>query len=894
MPWEIILLLLLVFLLAPLAVAIAAHSKGVALGSRMAALKARVDGLEAQMAELRRSTSPAPATAPVAEAPLEAEPAPVAPEESLPPIVEPPQPAPQSARPPWEERLTSRWLLWLGAAALALSGIFLVSYAVERGLLTPTARVVLALMLGIALSLGGEWVRRNSVPRLAEGKADFVAGALTSAGIFVSFAAIYAAHGLYNLIPHFIAFLGLAAVALAAFALAGVHAPIVAAVGLLAGFLTPALVPSDSPSVWGLFGYLALIVLAALAVVRYRSWPWLAFGSIGGAATWTVLWLIDDASQKDVVPLLAFQSLVAGAAIYLANEKIGAERAEIWNGVKGIALVEWAAWTAIALASLLIAATIDAVGAIDLNLAFLGLAGGGAIYAGRRWQRFDGIILFVALAVLIVFALKPLGAEIEAARQEVSGISGPQFEGLIGRAVWPHMLRTLLFAFLLAMAGYVAMNKAKRPQVWAAVSTIAAALLLALTYARLREVSANGFWAIVSTGGAMLALAAASSLNNGRDEHGSRLALGIYSAAVVAGVSFAFAFTLRNAWLTVALAVQLPALAWLEDRLDLRELRLFAMAVASAVLVRLVINPYVLDYQATEPLGAQWILYGYGIPAAAFLLASWMFRQRADDLTVTTLEAGALAFGLLFVGFEIRLAVEGQIKSLQLTFFELSLHTLVWLAAGWWRGRAHVTTGRSIDAVYSLVLITLGVFGILGLLLGFNPALTGEAVGEWPILNELLIGYLGPAVLLMLIVRDLGGFKEIASLRPVAAIGALALAFTWVTLETKHAFQGTQMRLWHESDAEYYAYSAVWLCFAFALLAAGLWRREPALRYGALAVLLVTVLKVFISDMAGLEGLYRVASFLGLGLSLVAIGWIYQRFVYPAASGTAQSASPLP
>ena len=91
------------------------------------------------------------------------------------------------------------------------------------------------------------------------------------------------------------------------------------------------------------------------------------------------------------------------------------------------------------------------------------------------------------------------------------------------------------------------------------------------------------------------------------------------------------------------------------------------------------------------------------------------------------------------------------------------------------------------------------------------------------------------------------------------------------------------------------AEAIVWLAgSAFALLAAGLWRREPALRYGALAVLLVTVLKVFISDMAGLEGLYRVASFLGLGLSLVAIGWIYQRFVYPVRSGTAQSASPLP
>jgi uncharacterized membrane protein len=80
----------------------------------------------------------------------------------------------------------------------------------------------------------------------------------------------------------------------------------------------------------------------------------------------------------------------------------------------------------------------------------------------------------------------------------------------------------------------------------------------------------------------------------------------------------------------------------------------------------------------------------------------------------------------------------------------------------------------------------------------------------------------------------------------------------------------------------------VWLLFAFALLAAGLWRGQAGLRYGALAVLLVTVLKVFISDMAGLEGLYRVASFFGLGLSLVAIGWIYQRFVYPVRPALAQ------
>ena len=47
-----------------------------------------------------------------------------------------------------------------------------------------------------------------------------------------------------------------------------------------------------------------------------------------------------------------------------------------------------------------------------------------------------------------------------------------------------------------------------------------------------------------------------------------------------------------------------------------------------------------------------------------------------------------------------------------------------------------------------------------------------------------------------------------------------------------------------------------------------------------LAVLVVTALKVFLLDMAGLTGLYRVGSFLGLGLSLIGIGYIYQRFVF--------------
>jgi len=63
---------------------------------------------------------------------------------------------------------------------------------------------------------------------------------------------------------------------------------------------------------------------------------------------------------------------------------------------------------------------------------------------------------------------------------------------------------------------------------------------------------------------------------------------------------------------------------------------------------------------------------------------------------------------------------------------------------------------------------------------------------------------------------------------------------------------------------------------------AGVVRRNKGLRFAALAVMLLAVLKVFLLDASGLTGLYRVASFLGLGASLLLLAWLYQRFVFRA------------
>src|SRR6185295_3861411 len=347
--WIWVLVVLALFWAAPLILALAAHSKATAQGSRIAALKARLEGLETRLVEIQRPTEPTPeipsSSGVESDGKMGVPPSTTAP---LAPIAVA-QAAEAAERPLLEERLASRWLLWLGAAALALSGLFLINYAVESGLLTPAARIVLALLLGIALTLGGEWVRRRSLPRyLAGARIDLVSGALTSAGIFVSFAAVYAAHSLYGLISALIAFLGLGLIALAAFALAALHAPIVAVLGLLAGFLTPALVRSETPSAWVLFGYLAVVVLASAAVIRYRRWPWLAFGVIFGSAIWTIIWIDRSFGPADVLPVAGFQTLTAALLIYLVVESADTASPTIWTGPQSITRLEQAAWIAIA------------------------------------------------------------------------------------------------------------------------------------------------------------------------------------------------------------------------------------------------------------------------------------------------------------------------------------------------------------------------------------------------------------------------------------------------------------------------------------------------------------------------------------------------------------------
>ncbi|MGA9013967.1 MAG: DUF2339 domain-containing protein, partial [Acetobacteraceae bacterium] len=191
-------------------------------------------------------------------------------------------PLPQSAEPAAPSRdleavLTTRWGVWLGAAALVLAGVFLVRYAVDQGLLGPGPRCVLAGLLGAALIVGAEWLRRQDAER--PGISDQAAPGLAAGGVAVLFGASYGAGVLYALVSPLAGFVLMAGASLIGLGIALRHGQLVAVVGLVGAFVTPALVQTEDPSLPGLFAYLLFVTGTTLGVVRYAAWVWLGWAT---------------------------------------------------------------------------------------------------------------------------------------------------------------------------------------------------------------------------------------------------------------------------------------------------------------------------------------------------------------------------------------------------------------------------------------------------------------------------------------------------------------------------------------------------------------------------------------------------------------------------------------
>ena len=817
-----------------------------------------------------------------------AQPEGTAPTGSLPPTDgnEPPAPPPWSPSESIEERLGTKWAVYLGGAAITFGGVFLVRHAIEVGLLGPTARVILGAMLGLILIGLGTRMRFRDVDVIygAIGGAH-VPSVLTSAGTVVLFASAYAAYGLYELIGVGTAFLLLGLIGLGTLAAALLHGPALAGLGLAGSLLTPLLVSASAPNPWALVIYLAVVTAAAYALARIRGWLWLAVAATAGAAAWAVLlataglakelWHVPTMIHILVQTLLA--ALIVAVEPHIERRLQDAHPDRVATAVLGV----------------MSAVTIFAVVLLPFQSDFL--------------------VPFALLAVAILAAAAYLAPSVAAAGA---------FAALVMAAVlirWPaaelepssadyygmfvHLIRlpTAVNSFLavagmtsIVLAGaatYQLWRRQELPVTTSAIVCISAVAppLLALTLAYLRV---TGFGTAISFTFIGIVLAAGFAVvadkfdRRAKDAASEnwRYASGAFAAAAIAATAIAMVAGLQRGYLTVAFAVAVVGTAFIADRKQIPLLRYAAGALALVVLARVIWDPRIMGEDVGGLPILNWLLVGYGAPALCFAAASHYLRREREDVCSHLVDVLTILFVALLGIYQIRhFLYAGDPLAQQTGHVEMGLQAVLMIALS--QGLARLLARRPGPVIDVLQWVAAGIGGAiiaLGLGIAFNPAFTPEVVTGGVPFSSLVPAYLAPGLMALYVARHARGLRPDTYIL-AAAVLALALIFAYVTLETRHAFHGEDIRLRHGFEQpEMWALTVVWLLLAVTYLAYGLVRASVPARAASGILLAITIVKVGVFDLAGVTGLWRALSFICLGAVLIGIGIVYQKLIFQA------------
>lgn len=796
-----------------------------AQGQRLRALTRRIEGLERSPRtgpQPTRAAEPAPVAevAPPRSAPAAITP-PVKRAEVPPPSPSPtPTPEPEPDRPSLESLIGARLPVWIGAVALVVAGFFLVRYAVEIGLLTPAVRTILAALFAVILIGASEAARR--VLALAEDPR--IGQALAGAGIASSYATLYIAAALYQLIGPLPAFALMIAVTALGLFLALRHGPPTAVLALAGGFIAPLVAGYNAAGIGPLLVYLGLFTAALFGLAIHRGWGWLALAATIVGFGWVNFLLVALEPARLTAPA-AFVIALALAAT-LALPRAGITSAWLRTAPLVAGLVQ-----------LLVFAPALTFDGFAWSF-YLVLAAAALILAWRDARHLPGALAALGLSLAL------LAAALVAPDHGATFVAAP------------------VLALLFAAPGMALLERARS---WAilALGGIAGPVLLVnlLEPARL----ADWQWAALELAAAALAGAVSWRRRRATDSHDP----GLIGGALAAAILFATALgqLVPFAWLGSVFALATLGIGlWARRTGDRALLTLPALGIGAILIAAAEpLADYVVllaQSLAGEPVLAPSLPALADAARALLPLIAAVALLRPDARQFGRLRQAVLAAGvtaallLLYHLAKLPLAIVDDTRFERLGFIERAAIT-------------HALFAAAVALRTRLPALALPLFGLaLGRLVWFdlivlNPVFVAQQVTLLPLALHLA----------------LAGFWLHRFLpQPLATRAALAAALLATLTAVRQAAHGGIIT-GPIGTGETYGYSAALLLLALAALTLGIRSGSRDLRLAGLALLTFVTTKVFLVDAAALDGLLRILSFLGLGVALIGIGWVYRRFL---------------
>lgn len=294
----------------------------------------------------------------------------------------------------------------------------------------------------------------------------------------------------------------------------------------------------------------------------------------------------------------------------------------------------------------------------------------------------------------------------------------------------------------------------------------------------------------------------------------------------------------------------------------------------------LLANPLAVDRPAFEPMILNSFLFGHvGLGVLLVLLARLGGGRREGDAVRPALMAIGGALGVIGLALIIRHAFHGPTlhSPVFMTLAEAGLYGALALLIAAATDRLEL--GDEMRPAVAIVAVAIwgGAFFAAG---GGHAPLSG-----WFILNNAAIGLALPALIAGLYSAWLYRRNADVLVARIHGVAAVVGGLLYALQQVRFLFPGSD---WlgqsdHAGDPmRLFGYSFAIIGYGILLLVGGLRLNHRDLRLAALAVMALAAFKVFLLDLAGLGGLWRAASFIGLGGSLIGIAYLYRWLLPPA------------
>lgn len=204
-----------------------------------------------------------------------------------------------------EYAVATTWLVRVGIIIILCGSAFFLKYSIENEIMPPAARVAISVIVAIAMLLVGMRITGK------EKKYDLIGRGVLGGSIVLLYFSIHSAANMYHLVDVKPAF-GLMVLITAVAWLISIRKDslLVAVLGLSGGTLTPVILSTGVKNLPGLYVYMLMIAVGALAVSRYRNWKLLNI--LNFVFTWGIYLLALDKfynSETDFIIAITFLSI---------------------------------------------------------------------------------------------------------------------------------------------------------------------------------------------------------------------------------------------------------------------------------------------------------------------------------------------------------------------------------------------------------------------------------------------------------------------------------------------------------------------------------------------------------------------------------------------------------